>query len=166
MTVKLFVRTDLLWLNEAASHLMETPWELLEITEKSISWQSMKLLLSAADKRQARPSDTISLIKWQRQWHLNADPALEGKKSTNSSEKSKAVLLSKIQSAIGKKCKSSLSQEKKQKTKAASHAPPRPHTHFLTWTARKKLGLLIALWWSVISGLACLSWEAAFECSS
>lgn len=109
------------------------PRELLEITEKSISWQSMKLLLSAADKRQARPSHTISLIKWQRQWHLNADPALEGKKSTNSSEKSKTVLLSVIQSAIGGKKAKVHCLKKKNKKQRRHHTPLHvyTHTHFL-----------------------------------
>lgn len=65
--------------------------------------------------------------------------------------------------------------EKKQKKTKNKGAVTRPsastHIHTscalcVTWTARKKLGPLIALWWSVISGLACLSWEAAFEWSA
>lgn len=83
-------------------------------------------------------------------------------------------LLSVIQSAIGekKKMQKFIVSRKKTKNKGGVTRPSTStHIHTscalcATWTARKKLGLLIALWWSVISGLACLSWEAEFEWSA
>lgn len=140
-------------------------WKLLKNHSIDRAWGSYWALLI---KSQPHPSNTISLIRWQKQWHLNSDPALGRKKKEvmpepTRQQKSKTVLLSVIRNGTGKKrnkCKSShcLKKRKGSLTPLYAHA----HTHFLciVWTAtsRKKLGLLIALWWSFISGLACLSW--------
>lgn len=181
------------------------------MTEKNLNWQRMRLLLSNADKKvntihpSIHPSNTIGLIRWQKQWQSNSNPALGLKKKRRKKKvmpkptwqhKSKTVLLSVIRSGPGKIGKllqlsvyvpvclcvsASLpggqnswflselpNKEQKNKKKKKINASltslyihARTHTRFLciVWTAtsRKKLGLLIALWYSFISGLACLS---------
>lgn len=108
------------------------PWEPLEITEKSISWRSMKLLLSDADKRRARPSDTIGLIKPRRQRHLNSDPAFGGKKSTDPSGISLTAQTEKVSTVSEKRTKKNERHRRTPLPTTSSHTRAHtPHTHFL-----------------------------------
>lgn len=144
-------------------------WKLLKNPSVDRAWSSYWALLIKGE----HVHPTRSVLSSDRDNGISVLIQLWREKSQATRRKSlKLFCFQWFKVLLEKKCKSSLSQEKKTKNKGGATRPSTStHIHTscalcATWTARKKLGLLIALWWSVISGLACLSWEAAFEWSA
>lgn len=124
-----FSKNRALWLNGAASHLIDTAWEPLEITEKSLDWQSMGLLLSTADKK------PTSSIQHDQSYQVTETMASQFWSSFRKKKKEvmpePTVLLSVIRNGTGKKRNKCKSSHCLKKRKRQPHTPLRTRTYTL-----------------------------------
>lgn len=88
-------------------------------------------------KSQPRPSNMISLIRWQKQWHLNSDPALGRKKKKKScpnqldSKSLKLFCFQWLEMGPEKKRNKCKSSHCLKKRKRQPHTPLRTRTYTL-----------------------------------